>query len=61
LTDDETIENLRSGNFDVVAVGGGVESDSREKVRQIAEETETKMLDIFSPDLLLPKLLELKK
>lgn len=61
LTDDEAIENLRSGKFDAVAVGGGVESDSREKVRLIANETETKFLEIFGPNTLLPKLLELKK
>ncbi|NJM54349.1 MAG: hypothetical protein HC846_13810 [Blastocatellia bacterium] len=61
LTDEETIENLRNGNFDVVAVGGGVESDSREKVRTIANETNTKFLEIFGSQTLLPKLLELKK
>jgi hypothetical protein len=61
LTDDETIENLRNGNFEVVAVGGGVESDSREKIRQIAEETNTKMLDIFGPNTLLPNLIALRE
>lgn len=61
LTDDEAIENLRIGNFNAVAVGGGVESDSREKIRLIANETGTQFLEIFGPNTLLPKLLELKK
>lgn len=61
LTDEEAIENLRSGNFDVVAVGGGVESASREKIRAVADETNTKMLEIFGPETLLPNLKKLSQ
>lgn len=61
LTDQEAIANLRNGNFNVVVVGGGIENDSREKIRLTATETNTKFLEIYGPNSLLPKLLELKK
>lgn len=61
LTDDEALENLRSGSFDVVAVGGGVETESREKIRTEAQETATEMLEIFGPDTLLPSLFKLSE
>lgn len=61
LKDEEAIENLRNGNFDVVAVGGGGETDSREKIRAVADETNTGFLEIFRPETLLPNLKKLSQ
>ena len=61
LTDEEAIANLRSGNFAVVAVGGGVENNAREKIRLTATETNTKFLEIYGPNSLLPKLISLRE
>ncbi|MCD9186631.1 MAG: iron-containing alcohol dehydrogenase [Pyrinomonadaceae bacterium] len=61
LTDDEAVQNLRSGSFDVIAVGGGVEPESREKIRTEARETTTEILEIFGPDTLLPRLFQLRE
>lgn len=61
LTLDEAAEHLWFGQFDVIVVGGGVEADLREKIRHTAQQKNTKMLEIFGPDTLLPKLMELKK
>lgn len=61
LKDEEAIEDLRNGNFDVVAVGGGVEIGSREKIRAVADETNTIMLEIFGPETLLPSLKKLSQ
>lgn len=59
LTDAEAIEKLRLDSFDVIAVGGGVETESRQTIKSVAEETGTRVLEVYGPQTLLPSLAEL--
>ena len=61
LTDDEAIENLTNGRFDVIAVGGGVEAESREQIRLGAEKSGTQILEIYGPQTILPALAALSE
>ncbi len=56
--DDEAEAHLRAGGFALVVLGGGVEQASRERLRQLcaALQPAPQILEIFGPDMLLPKL-----
>ncbi len=60
--DVDALRLMRNEIFDVVAIGGGVETDSRATFHRVAREKDsaTVVLDIYGPETLLPKLKALK-
>jgi hypothetical protein len=60
--DVDALRLMRNETFDVVAIGGGVQSDSRAIFHRVAREKNEAaiVLDIYGPETLLPRLNELK-
>jgi len=56
LTDDEALTEIASGDFAVVTIGGGVEPDSRSRIKSAAAASKIASLDVFGPDDLVNKL-----
>jgi hypothetical protein len=61
FTDDDAVAAVESGDFQVFAIGGGVEAASRPALIEAAEYRGMNVLEIFGPGTLLPRLRELSK
>jgi ACT domain-containing protein len=62
ILDVDALRLLRNETFDVVAIGGGVQTDSRATFHRVAREKNSAVivLDIYGPETLLPRLKKLK-
>lgn len=62
ILDVDALRLLRNETFDVVTIGGGVQTDSRATFHRVAREKNpaTIVLDIYGPETLLPRLKALK-
>ena len=59
LTDEEAVAAIETGRYSAVTIGGGVEPDSRLRVKGAAAKAGIVALDVFGPDDLIRKLKEL--
>lgn len=62
FSDEETLQLIRGGDFEVVAIGGGVEPASRQLIKAecLRHSPGPEVVEIFGPGTLLPRLEEIK-
>jgi hypothetical protein len=62
IEDEKIVEELKTGSYDVLAISGGVEPDSKVLFRQVVSEHSpgTHVLEIYAPETLLPGLRNLR-
>ncbi len=63
IEDEKIVEELKIGSYDVLAIGDGVEPDSKVNFRQVVADhsPDTRVLEICGPDTLLPGLRKLRQ
>ena len=62
IEDERVIEELKTGTYNVLAICGGVEPDSKVLFRQVVSEhsPNTHVLEVYGPETLLPGLRNLR-
>jgi hypothetical protein len=62
IEDEKIVEELKTGSYDVLAIGRGVEPDSKVLFRQVVSEhsPDTRVLEVYGPETLLPGLRNLR-
>ncbi len=62
IEDEKIVEELKTGSYEVLAICGGVEPDSKVLFRQVVSEhsPDMRVLEVYGPETLLPGLKNLR-